>query len=68
VYFTFADNGEAFGEIGKTNYQWGLAFAKRLKMHSSNNLHINQRYFEDETHGTVAALSWYYGLKSLLKR
>ena len=30
-YFTFADNGEAFGEIGKKNYQWGLEFAKRLK-------------------------------------
>ena len=66
VYFTFANNAEAFGEIGKTNYQWGLEFAKRLKMHSSNNLHINQRYFEDETHGTVAAISWYYGLRYLL--
>ncbi|MBG9996250.1 alpha/beta hydrolase [Pseudoalteromonas sp. NZS127_1] len=67
VYFTFANNAEAFGEIGKTNYQWGLEFAKRLKMHSSNNLHINQRYFEGETHGTVAALSWYYGLRKLLQ-
>ena len=68
VYFTFANNGEAFGEIGKTNYQWGLAFVEKLKAHSSDNLNINQRYFEDETHGTVAALSWYYGLKSILKR
>ena len=68
VYFTFANNVEAFGEIGKTNYQWGLAFAKKLKAHPSDNLNINQRYFEDETHGTVAALSWYYGLKSILKR
>ena len=68
VYFTFANNAKAFGEIGKTNYQWGLAFAKKLKAHSSDNLIINQRYFEDETHGTVAALSWYYGLKSILKR
>ncbi|TMO76817.1 esterase [Pseudoalteromonas sp. S3776] len=68
VYFTFANNGEAFGEIGKTNYQWGSAFAKKLKAHSSDNLIINQHYFEDETHGTVAALSWYYGLKSILKR
>ncbi len=66
VYFTFANNGEAFGEIGKTNYQWGLAFAKKLKAHPSDNLVINQRYFEDETHGTVAALSWYYGIKELL--
>lgn len=68
VYFTFANNVEAFGEIGKTNYQWGLAFAKKLNAHPSDNLVINQRYFEDETHGTVAALSWYYGLKSILKR
>ncbi|MEL0605759.1 alpha/beta hydrolase [Pseudoalteromonas undina] len=68
VYFTFANNGEAFGEIGKANYKWGLAFAKKLKAHSSDNLIINQRYFEDETHGTVAALSWYYGFKSILKR
>uniref|UniRef100_UPI002596314A alpha/beta hydrolase n=1 Tax=uncultured Pseudoalteromonas sp. TaxID=114053 RepID=UPI002596314A len=68
VYFTFANNDEAFGEIGKANYQWGVAFAKKLKAHPSNNLIINQRYFKDETHGTVAALSWYYGLKSLLKR
>ena len=68
VYFTFANNGKAFGEIGKTNYRWGLAFAEKLKAHSSDNLIINQRYFEDETHGTVSALSWYYGLKSLFKR
>ncbi|GEB71739.1 esterase [Pseudoalteromonas carrageenovora] len=68
VYFTFANNAKAFGEIGETNYQWGLAFAEKLKAHSSDNLVINQRYFEDETHGTVAALSWYYGLKSLLNR
>jgi predicted alpha/beta superfamily hydrolase len=66
VYFTFANNVEAFGEIGKKNYQWGLAFAKKLKAHPSDNLVINQRYFEDETHGTVAALSWYYGIKELL--
>ena len=68
VYFTFANNAKAFGEIGKTNYQWGLAFSKKLKAHPSDNLVINQRYFEDETHGTVAEVSWYYGLKSLLKR
>ncbi|WP_165728907.1 alpha/beta hydrolase-fold protein [Pseudoalteromonas sp. 31A1] len=68
VYFTFANNGEVFGEIGKTNYRWGFAFAEKLKAHSSDNLIINQRYFEDETHGTVSALSWYYGLKSLLQR
>ncbi|WP_308200255.1 alpha/beta hydrolase-fold protein [Pseudoalteromonas sp. 2CM39R] len=66
VYFTFANNVEAFGEIGKINYQWGLAFAKKLKAHPSDNLVINQRCFEDETHGTVAALSWYYGIKELL--
>lgn len=68
VYFTFANNVEAFGEIGETNYQWGLAFAKKLKAHPSDNLVINQRYFKDETHGTVSALSWYYGLKIILER
>ncbi|WP_338366403.1 alpha/beta hydrolase-fold protein [uncultured Pseudoalteromonas sp.] len=68
VYFTFANNAKAFGEIGKTNYQWGLAFAEKLREHPSDNLVVNQRYFEDETHGTVAALSWYYGLKNILKR
>ncbi|MDC9515105.1 alpha/beta hydrolase-fold protein [Pseudoalteromonas sp. CST5] len=66
VYFTFANNDEAFGEIGKANYQWGVAFANKLKAHPSNNLIINQRYFKGETHGTVAALSWYYGIKELL--
>ena len=66
VYFTFANNA-AFGEIGEANYKWGLELAKKLKAHPSNSLYINQRYFEEETHGTVAALSWYYGLKSLLK-
>ncbi|BED89701.1 periplasmic siderophore cleavage esterase IroE family protein [Pseudoalteromonas sp. MM1] len=66
VYFTFANNAKAFGEIGETNYQWGLAFAKKLKVHSSDDLVINQRYFEDETHGTVAAISWYYGIRKLL--
>lgn len=68
VYFTFANNVEAFGEIGETNYQWGLAFAKKLKAHPSDNLVINQSYFKDETHGTVSALSWYYGLKIILER
>ncbi len=66
VYFTFANNAEAFGEIGKTNYQWGLAFAEKLSNHRSKNLKVTQRYFESETHGTVAALSWYYGLRELL--
>ena len=65
VYFTFANNA-AFGEIGEANYKWGLELAKKLKAHPSNSLYINQRYFKDETHGTVAALSWYYGLKSLM--
>lgn len=67
VYFTFANNA-AFGEIGEANYKWGLELAKKLKAHPSNSLYINQRYFEEETHGTVAALSWYYGLKSLLQK
>ena len=66
VYFTFANNATAFGDIGKTNYQWGLAFADKLRNHPSKKLTVKQRYFENETHGTVAALSWYYGLKELL--
>ena len=66
VYFTFANNA-AFGEIGEANYKWGLELAKKLKAHPSNSLYINQRYFEEETHGTVAALSWYYGLRKLLQ-
>ena len=44
------------------------AFVEKLQAHKSDNLIINKRYFEDETHETVAALSWYYGLKSILKR
>jgi predicted alpha/beta superfamily hydrolase len=66
VYFTFANNATAFGDIGKTNYQWGLAFADKLRNHPSKKLTVKQRYFENETHGTVAALSWYYGLKEVL--
>lgn len=67
VYFTFANNATAFGEIGKTNYKWGLAFAEKLSNHRSKNLKVTQRYFESETHGTVAGLSWYYGLRKLLE-
>lgn len=44
------------------------AFVEKLQAHKSDNLIINKRYFEDETHDTVAALSWYHGLKSILKR
>jgi len=68
VYFTFANNATAFGDIGKTNYQWGLAFADKLRNHPSKKLTVKQRYFENETHGTVAALSWYYGLRKLLQQ
>lgn len=68
VYFTFANNATVFGDIGKTNYQWGLAFADKLRNHPSKKLTVKQRYFENETHGTVAALSWYYGLRKLLQQ
>jgi len=57
-----------FGEIGVTNYQCGQDFAAKLKAHSSEKLTVKQRYFADESYGTVAALSWYYGLKELLKK
>jgi predicted alpha/beta superfamily hydrolase len=67
VYFTFANNAKAFGDIGIANYNWGKEFAEKMSSHPSNNLNIKQQYFENETHGTVAALSWYFGLRDLLK-
>jgi len=45
-----------------------LAFADKLRNHPSKKLTVKQRYFENETHGTVAALSWYYGLRKLLQQ
>ncbi|MFT5520506.1 MAG: putative alpha/beta superfamily hydrolase [Enterobacterales bacterium] len=66
VYLSLANN-EHLGEIGKTNYQWGKEFAEHLKTLSADSLDVRSQYFEDETHGTVAMLSWYHGLLYLYK-
>lgn len=63
TYFAFANNSH-LGEIGDTNYKWGADFAESV-INKSENIAI-QRYFEGETHGTVALMAWYEGLKSLL--
>jgi predicted alpha/beta superfamily hydrolase len=67
VYLSLANN-QHLGEIGITNYQWGKKFAKHLKSLSVGSLQVNSQYFENETHGTVAMLSWYHGLLYLYKQ
>ncbi|WP_246840614.1 alpha/beta hydrolase-fold protein [Lacimicrobium sp. SS2-24] len=63
VYFAFANNSH-LGEVGLTNYKWGSSFASSV---ISNTQKLGkQQYFENETHGTVAFLAWYEGLKNLL--
>ncbi|GAA0854086.1 alpha/beta hydrolase [Aliiglaciecola litoralis] len=63
IYFAFANNAH-LGEIGRTNYKWGSDFAASII--TSSNANSRQQYFENETHGTVALLAWYSGLKFLL--
>jgi predicted alpha/beta superfamily hydrolase len=63
VYFAFANNSH-LGEIGLTNHKWGATFASSI-IDSTNGI-SKQHYFENETHGTVAFLAWYSGLKALL--
>jgi len=63
VFFAFANNSH-LGDIGLTNYKWGTNFASAVIQNSSGT--ARQQYFEDETHGTVAFLAWYRGLKMLL--
>jgi predicted alpha/beta superfamily hydrolase len=63
VFFAFANNSH-LGEIGLTNYSWGSAFATSIIKHSNGI--AKQQYFENESHGTVALLAWYNGLKALL--
>ncbi len=63
VYFAFANNAH-LGEIGLTNYAWGTSFADKVIKNSNQN--ATKHYFADETHGTVALLGWYQGLKYLL--
>jgi predicted alpha/beta superfamily hydrolase len=67
VLFTFANNS-AFEEIGEVNYQWGQAFYQNIAGHQRDDFIVEKRYFENETHGTVALLSWYYGLKHILDK
>lgn len=63
VFFGFANNSH-LGEIGLTNYKWGSAFASAVIKETTGI--AKQDYFEAETHGTVALLAWYGGLKTLL--
>jgi len=63
VYFAFANNSH-IGEVGLTNYKWGTSFASSVIKNVENI--GKQQYFENETHGTVALLAWYEGLKYLL--
>jgi len=64
VYFALANNSH-LGKIGKTNYQWGLTFANKVKNTASLNNDVKVQYFEQERHGTVGMLAWYHGLKFL---
>jgi predicted alpha/beta superfamily hydrolase len=65
VYLGFANNS-ALGDIGLTNRAWGNEFYLNLSKHSSETFSVKEQYFEQETHGTVALLSWYHGLRHLL--
>lgn len=64
-YFGFANNSH-IGKLGRTNYQWGSDFASKLIELNSAPGQAKQQYFEHETHGTVAIMAWYNGLKFLL--
>lgn len=64
VWFSFADN-EAFGDIGATNYKWGMELVTRLKTHPT--VQVAEQFFPNESHGTVALQSWYFGLRHLNK-
>ncbi|MDF3125919.1 alpha/beta hydrolase-fold protein [Rheinheimera sp. 1928-s] len=65
VWFSFANN-EAFGDIGATNYQWGMELVSRLKKHPT--VKVSEQFFQHESHGTVALQSWYFGLLHLNKK
>ncbi len=67
VYFAFANNAK-LGKIGVTNLEWGQALASKIASHASDNFRVEHSYFEDETHGTVALMGWYHGLKYLLAK
>lgn len=65
VYFAFANN-DRLGSIGITNKKWGQEFVSNLQSEETSKFKVVQNYFEQETHGTVAFLGWYHGLKMLL--
>ena len=65
VYFAFANNTK-LGNIGITNQNWGQSFADKVESHNSGTFRVKQSYFKEETHGTVALMGWYHGLKYLL--
>ncbi|WP_412972653.1 alpha/beta hydrolase [Glaciecola sp. MF2-115] len=65
VFIGFANNA-ALGDIGLTNLAWGREFYTNLSMNKSEQFNVKEQYFEQETHGTVALLSWYHGLRYLL--
>ena len=60
-------NNDHLGEIGITNQKWGREFIKNLETLNSDTFMSSSQYFEKETHGTVALLSWYHGLLYLFK-
>lgn len=65
VYFAFANNAH-LKNIGVTNREWGERFASALQSDTTINYNVTQRYFEKETHNTVALSGWYHGLRLLL--
>lgn len=65
VYFAFANNTK-LGKIGTTNLKWGQDFASRIQLNIDKNYKFKQQYFERESHGTVALMGWYHGLRYLL--
>jgi predicted alpha/beta superfamily hydrolase len=66
AYLSLANN-DHLGEIGITNQKWGRQFIKNLKSLNSDTIKTKSQYFANETHGTVALLSWYHGLLYLFK-
>ncbi|WP_042142735.1 MULTISPECIES: alpha/beta hydrolase [unclassified Pseudoalteromonas] len=64
IYFALANNSH-LGKIGKTNYQWGLTFANKVKNTKNLTPSVKVDYFEQERHGTVGMLAWYHGLRFL---
>lgn len=67
VYMGFANNS-ALGDIGVTNLEWGREFAANIALNRSESFSVREQYFEDESHGTVALMSWYNGFKYLLRK